>query len=225
MGFFGKLKRVISNATRSDYDGGAGDKINDPETDSNAISSLSTACIRLEEHLGVKSTGRCSICVKNVDTESFREMKQYVDNFLNVAIDKKDIAFDISFHSLVDNYGYLWFILEGKEMASIVSALDAVGDTIHEKGFSNQLLAAAFEFTSGYGANTADTSYNKQYLIYNYKLDKFYPFVPIVSGGTGSDTNKRDNAQEMKIMKEIEGELPFEKELSLWYPIWNIPIK
>ncbi len=224
MGFFGKLKRVISNSTRGDYDG-AKDKIHNPETDSSAISSLSTACIRLEDNLGLKSTGRCSICVKNVDTETFREMKQYVENFLNIASDKKDIAFDISFHSLVDDFGYLWFILEGKEMSDIVPALDSVGDTIHEKGFSNQLLAAAFEFTSGYGSNTSDTSYNKQYLIYNYKLDKFYPFVPVPSTNTGSETNRRDNGQEMKIMKEIEAEIPFEKDLSLWYPIWNIPIK
>ena len=224
MGFFGKLKRVISNSTRGDHDR-AKDKIHNPETDSSAISSLPTACIRLEDNLGLKSTGRCSICVKNVDTETFRDMKQYVENFLNIASDKKDIAFDISFHSLVDDYGYLWFILEGKEMADIVAALDAVGDTIHEKGFSNQLLAAAFEFTSGYGSNTSDTSYNKQYLIYNYKLDKFYPFVPIASANTGSEMNKRDNGQEMKIMKEIEAEIPFEKDLSLWYPIWNIPIK
>jgi PspAB-like protein len=224
MGFFGKLKRVISNSTREDHDR-VNDKIHNPETDSSAISSLARACIRLEDNLGLKSTGRCSICVKNVDTETFRDMKQYVENFLNIASDKKDIAFHISFHSLVDDFGYLWFILEGKEMSDIVVALDSVGDTIHEKGFSNQLLAAAFEFTSGYGSNTSDTSYNKQYLIYNYKLDKFYPFVPIASANTESETNKRDNGQEMKIMKEIEAEIPFEKDLSLWYPIWNIPIK
>jgi len=113
-----------------------------------------------------------------------------------------------------------------------VAGINAVGDTIHEKGFSRQLLAAVFEFTSGYENRNEETRNfvegmqvnNKasQYLIYNYKRDNFYPFVPT---GTISQNGKRkrDNQMEVKIMKEISNEIPFEEDLSRWYPIWNIP--
>jgi hypothetical protein len=175
------------------------------KTDSDAIFLLSSAYITLENKLGLKSTGRCAICVKSVNIADFNEMKQYVQSFLDAA-SKRD--FDISFHTSVDSYGYLWIILTGKAIEDMVAAINAIGDTINEKGFTNQLLAAIFEFTSGY---------NTDYLIYNYKLDKFYPFVP-TAGKT------RNNEEEMRIMAIIANEIPFEKDLSFWYPIWNLPI-
>ena len=74
-------------------------------------------------------------------------MKQYVDDFLKIASDKKRNDFDITFRSLIDEYGYLWFILVGKSLEDIVAAINAIGDTVHERGFSVQLLANVFEFT------------------------------------------------------------------------------
>lgn len=59
-----------------------------------------------------------------------------------------------------------------------------------------------------------------QYLIYSYKLDKFYPFVPV-----NEQQKRRNHNAELKIMSAIaDDELPFEKEMSKWYPIWNIPV-
>jgi hypothetical protein len=57
-------------------------------------------------------------------------------------------------------------------------------------------------------------------LIYNYKLDKFYPFVPYSSSW---NSKKRNHDQEFKIMKEISDTIKIEENPSLWYPIWNIP--
>jgi hypothetical protein len=200
------------------------DRIRNSYIDSEAISSLSSAYIKLENNLGLKSTGRCGICVKKMDIDSFEEMKQYIDNFLTVASDKNKNEFDITFRSLVDEYGYLWFIIVGKLLEDIVAAINAIGDTIHEKGFSVQLLANIFEFTTGYGSEGKNSNINndEQYLIYNYKLDKFYPFVPIGSESP-EGTKRRNHEQEKKIMNEISGEIKFEKDMSLWYPIWNLP--
>jgi hypothetical protein len=140
---------------------------------------------------------------------------------------------------MVDNYGYLWFILEGKAIEDIAVAINAIGDTIHEKGYSRQLLAAIFEFTSGYDVdgnrpgmdnvnNSVNSNNKNQFLIYNYKLDKFYPFVPLLSsadiaGNSLRKKSKRNYEQELKIMEQIKDELPLEKEVKLWYPIWNVP--
>jgi hypothetical protein len=73
-----------------------------------------------------------------------------------------------------------------------------------------------------------NTNNKSQYLIYNYKLDKFYPFVPLFSSADveGSSLRKKGNRnydQELKIMGQIKDELPLEKEVNLWYPIWNVP--
>lgn len=220
MGFFNKIKKTFNINDRDDNN--INNTISNPFIDSQAIESLSLACIKLDENLGLKSTGRCGICVKSINSDSFKQMKDYIDNLLKVVIDKKNINFDVTFNSIIDNYGYLWFIIKGKTIAEIVAVINAVGDSIHEKGFSRQLLANIFEFSSGYSGNNNGHIHNNQYLIYNYKIDKFYPFVPILSTST-NNRKRRNHDQEIKIMKEVSDTIKIEEKLSLWYPIWNIP--
>ena len=223
MGLFGKIKNILnigSNAGKGTNNNDS--NISNPFIDSQAIEALSLACIKLDENLGLKSTGRCGICVKFVDTESFKEMKVYIDNLLNVVKDKNRIDFDVTFNSIIDNYGYLWFIIKGKTIAEIVAVINAIGDSIHERGFSRQLLANIFEFSSGYDESNIGDLQNYQYLIYNYKIDKFYPFVPITSNLTNHE-KRRNHDQEIKIMNQISDTIKIEEKLSLWYPIWNIP--
>ena len=222
MGFFNKIKKTFNINDNDRDDNNINNTISNPFIDSQAIESLSLACIKLDENLGLKSTGRCGICVKSINSESFKQMKDYIDNLLKVVIDKKDINFDVTFNSIIDNYGYLWFIIKGKTIAEIVAVINAVGDSIHEKGFSRQLLANIFEFSSGYSGNNNGHIHNNQYLIYNYKIDKFYPFVPIISTST-NNRKRRNHDQEIKIMKEVSDTIKIEEKLSLWYPIWNIP--
>jgi hypothetical protein len=182
---------------------------NKPGTDSDAIFSLSSAYITLETKLGLKSTGRCALSLKSVDGMHFTEMKDDIQRFLNIG--KSDV--ELSNRMIVDSYGYLWVILDGKSMGDILAGISAVGDTIQEKGFSNQLLVAIFEFNNKEKPNNGDSI---QYLVYNYKFNKFYPFVPF-----GQTTRNSEN--EMKIMATIADEVPFEKDMTLWYPLWDLP--
>lgn len=219
MEFFSKIKKTLG-ILNNDNDKN-NNNISNPFIDSESIAALSLACIKLDENLGMKSTGKCGIFVKSVNSETFKQMKEHADNFLKIVIDKKNINFDVTFESKIDNYGYLWFIIKGKSIEEIVAVINAIGDIIHEKGFSRQLLANIFEFSSGYDTNNNNnTVNNNQYLIYNYKLDKFYPFVPF---STSPDNKKRNHDQEFKIMKEISDTIKVEENPSLWYPIWNIP--
>src|SRR5215203_6442337 len=105
MGFFSKIKKTLGISDNDD-DKNNNNNIRNPFIDSQAIESLSLACIKLDENLGLKSTGRCGICVKSINSESFKQMKEYIDNLLKVVIDKKNINFDITFNSIIDNYGY-----------------------------------------------------------------------------------------------------------------------
>lgn len=93
---------------------------------------MTSAYTKLENSLGVKSTGRCSACVKDVSIESFEEMKKYITNFLGIAAGadtKEETAtsgLDISFSTVADDYGYLRFVLEGQTLEDIVVSAAAV---------------------------------------------------------------------------------------------------
>jgi hypothetical protein len=200
LNFFRRLSKGISS--------GSADSKNS-ETDSDAINLLSSTYVTLETKLNLKSTGRSAVCIKRVNTSQFNEMKQEIESFLDAS--KAD--FELTFRTVLDPYGYLWIIVISKTVEDNVAAITSINDTIEQKGFSNGLLASVFEFNNGY--------FN-QYLIYNYKLDKFYPFVPV--GQQQQQQKQRNHSEEMKIKSAIAHELPFEKDRAHWYPIWNIPI-
>jgi PspAB-like protein len=169
--------------------------------------SISSAYITLQVKVGLKVTGRCALTFKTVSGTFFYEMEQDIKRFLG----SLQPEFDLAFRTVTDSYGYMWVILEGARMEDLLAGLTAVGDTVEEKGFSDKLLAAVFEFE-----NERDGGY--QYLIYNYRRNNFYPFVP-----TGQKT--RDTEQEMKMMSAVGEEMPFEKDMTLWYPLWDLPLR
>ncbi len=175
---------------------------------SDAIFSLSSGYITLETKLGLKNTGRSAVSIKVVDGMYFSDMKEDIQRFLDAS--KTD--FGLRYRTVSDSYGYLWVIIEGKHMEDILAGVTAVGDTVEEKGFSDKLLAAIFEFRSN-----MDNNESIQYLIYNYRRNNFYPFIP-----TGQ--KNRDTEQEMKILSAVEQEVRFEKDMAFWYPMWDLPL-
>ena len=197
MRFFHGLWKNSDNTTR---------KI---QADFDAINSLSSAYVTLETKLNLTSTGRTAVCIKRASAQEFNEMKQEIEKFLEAS--KAD--FDLSFRTVVDPYDYLWIVILSKTIEDNVAVITAIGDTIDQKGFSDRLLASVFEFNNGTLI---------EYLIYNYKIDKFYPFVPI-----NEQQKQRNHSEELKIMSALidEKKLPFEKDMSRWYPIWNIPVR
>jgi hypothetical protein len=56
------------------------------------------------------------------------------------------------------------------------------------------------------------------YLVYGYKRGTFWPFVP-----TGED-QERDNAEELRLKSELEGELPIEPDLTRWLALFDAPL-
>lgn len=179
---------------------------NEHQMDSQALFTLSSGQISLETKLNLKSTGKAAISLKSVSGRFFAETMSEVQNFLDVSKTDSDLSYQVT----NDSYGYLWIILQSAEIEDIISAISAVGQTINDRGFSKQLFAAVFQFSN-------NNKTNNRYLIYNYNLNKFYPFVPV-------NKNERDNEIEREIMVTIVAEMPFEKDATLWYPIWGLPL-
>jgi hypothetical protein len=177
------------------------------KTDSDVLFSLSSAYLTIESKMGLKNSGRGALSLKSISGMYFNEMKDDIKRFLDIS--KTD--FELTYRTVTDSYGYLWVILEGKRMEDLLAGISAVGDTVDEKGFSNQLLAAIFEFT--------DDRNRKEYLVYNYKRNRFYPFVPLDNG-----KKSRNTEEEMKIMATIGDEVPLERDMTLWYPLWDLPL-
>ena len=195
------LKRLVENLS--------GDR--DSQSDSDAISTLSSVYISLGSKLGLKSTGRCGICVERINEVQFEKLKSYIEKFLDTI---KEKVFDLSYSIHVDNNrDYFWIIIDASRIEDNVACIIAVGEIMEQNSCLQQYVSAVFEFSKD------GTEYQPYYLIYNYKLDKFYPFVPIVNR-----RNTRDKQEEIKIMKTVKDErLPFEEDMEHWRPIWYLP--
>lgn len=179
-------------------------RTNKNQIDSDALFSLSSAHVTLETKLNLRSTGKAAIGLKSVSGRLFAETIEEIKHFLDVSKTESDLSYKM----INDSYGYLWIILQCKKIEDIISGISAVGQIVHDRNFSKQLFAALFQFSN------ANNRSNNRYLIYSFALNKFYPFVPV-------NKNERDNKIEREIMKTIVDEMPFEKDASLWYPIWD----
>ena len=175
--------------------------------------SLSSAYVTLEVKLGLKVTGRCALTFKRVSGTFFYQMEQDIKQFLG----NLQPEFDLTWRITTDAYGYNWIVFEGKRIEDLLAGLTTVSDIVEEKGFSDHLLAAVFEFSS-IREEGARGGGHRQYLIYNYKRNKFYPFVPV-----GEKTI--DAEQQMKITATVAEEIPFERDVTLWYPLWDLPLR
>ncbi|MDQ3851615.1 MAG: hypothetical protein M3299_02145 [Thermoproteota archaeon] len=174
--------------------------------------SLSSAYVTLEVKMGLKVTGRCALTFKRVSGTFFYEMEQDIRQFLS----NLQPEFNLTWRTTTDSYGYMWIVFEGKRIEDLLAGLSTVSDIVEERGFSDKLLAAVFEFSSD--REEERRTRQQQYLIYNYKRNKFYPFVP-----TGQKTI--DAEQQMKIMAAVAEEIPFERDMTLWYPLWDLPLR
>ena len=181
--------------------------------DSDLIFSLSSSHITLDRKIGLVTTGRCVLVIKTNGGQYFREMEQEVKRFLDALETEDSSAVDLHHDTITDYHGYLWIVLYGKRIEDLLAGLTAVGDLVMERGFSNQILAAAFQFY-----NERDNN-QSSFLVYDYKRNKFYPFVPV-----SHKRKTRNTTEEMRIMEIMANEMPFEKDKDLWRPLWNLPL-
>jgi hypothetical protein len=182
--------------------------------DSDLIFSLSSSHITLDRKVGLVTTGRCVLVIKTNGGQYFREMELEVKRFLDAVETEEDSsAADLRYDTITDYHDYLWIVLYGKRIEDLLAGLTAVGDLVMERGFSNQILAAVFQFY-----NERDNN-QSSFLVYDYKRNKFYPFVPV-----SHKRKTRNTTEEMRIMETMADEIPFEKDKDLWYPLWNLPL-
>ena len=106
--------------------------------------------------------------------------------------------------------GYQWLVVRDPDFEDLVTGVNLVASELQARGFGEQLLAALFSFEGGE---------RPTYLIYGFKTGTFWPFVP-----TGEE-QERDNAEELRLKNELQGELPIERDLSRWLALFDPPLE
>ncbi|MDQ4073098.1 MAG: hypothetical protein M3162_02200 [Thermoproteota archaeon] len=226
MKFFKKvIDKVDGNQGKPDY--------------TEAIFSLTYASAFLNEKLATQFTGKAALCVKSANGTFFEETVKECKDFLSVSKEEFKIEFELS----KDKFGYDWIIIIGKEtetgqknILNIAGIISTIIEIIEDKGFSNRILAAIFQFSKisldhnnvnpiirnnskSFLTRTfkqGDTVILPTYLIFNYKKNKFYPFLPI-------DNENRDTSTELQVLAILKDLVPFEEDYSKWFPIKDIP--
>ena len=181
-------------------------------SDSDAIFALSSSYISLESKLNLINTGRCGICIKKTDAEvSFNELKLSIENLLE-ASKKTDLK--LSYGVSIDEYDdLLWLVIDVRSIEDSVACITVVSEILEQKGPMIMLESAVFEF------GKKGSEHQPYYLIYDYELNKFYPFVPIISR-----QKARNSREEMNMMRAVSDDnLPIEEDETKWDPIWHLP--
>ena len=112
-------------------------------------------------------------------------------------------------HLTEDTYGFRWAIFRERDLKNLVGALHRAALALWEQGQGGRLLAALFPFRREDGRVV--------HWVYSFRRDRFYPFAPEGEG-------RRDSELELSLAALVEGQLPVERRLEAWYPLWGAPL-
>lgn len=168
--------------------------------------AMTTAYVAMETELDMKTTGAAGIVFQPLATSDFEQILRDTQELLAGTAEETGTALESS----DDQHGYRWIILRDPDFEDLVVAMNTVSTELAAGGYGDRLLAAVFAF---------EQKGRRVHFIYNYKRGAFYPFVP--SGGE----QRRDSEAEMRIKAQLSDEgIPFEPELTRWFPLWDIPL-
>jgi hypothetical protein len=168
--------------------------------------AMSTAYVKMEMELGLRSSGKAAIVFQPLATADFDGIVKDMEEVVRGTGDDTGTTIDRS----DDEFGYRWMILSDSDFEDLVVGVNAVSSALQGGGYGDRILTAVFAFR--------DEQSRPLYWIYNYKRGSFYPFVP---AGTGQ---QRDNERELRLKAQIGADLPVEAELERWFPLWGIPV-
>jgi hypothetical protein len=170
-----------------------------------ALFALPAAAVTMDVELGLKPSGVAAVIFKPLSAGEFVRAENDMQELLDVAARDSNSKVERS----TDSYGYEWLIVRDDDFEDLVTTVHLVASELAARGFSEQLLAAAFRFEGGK---------RPVILIYGYKRGAFWPFVPTGEG------QERDNAEELELKAKLEQELPIEPDLGRWFGLFDAPL-
>lgn len=173
-----------------------------PEAKMDRLFAISTAVITLEMNLNLNPSAVAGICFKSMGMSKHENVRTEIEQLLQFSTKETGTEFSIE----KDEYNFLWVILKDKDFEDLVTNIHMISQTLVEEGFGEQILCAVYRFESK----------GPVYWIYNFKQGTYYPFAP-------QGKNNRDSTMELRLNSLMEKELPIEKDVGKWYPLWSMP--
>jgi hypothetical protein len=167
--------------------------------------AMTTAQITLDTGLGLKHKGAAGIVFQPLETADFEGILTETEELLRGTA--ADTGTEVESSS--DEYGYRWLILRDTDFEDLVVALNTVSSQLQGSGYGDRLLAAVFPF---------EDKGQPIYFIYNFKRGAYYPFIP------APGDKARDSERELRLKAQVGAELPFEEDITRWFPLWEIPV-
>jgi hypothetical protein len=183
--------------------GGRGKKVKGAAPD--RLFAMTTANVTLETGLGLKHKEVAGIVFQPLGTADFEGILAETEELLRGTAEETGTELE----SAEDEYGYRWLILRDPDFDDLVVALNTVSSQLQGGGYGDRLLCAVFAF---------EEKGRPLYFIYNFKRGAYYPFVP------APGDKARDNERELRLKAQVGNELPFEEDVSRWFPLWEIPL-
>jgi hypothetical protein len=183
--------------------GGRGKRVKGAAPD--RLFAMTTAQVTLDTGLGLKHTGATGIVFQPLETADFEGILSETDELLRGSA--ADTGTEVE--SSADEYGYRWIILRDPDFEDLVVALNTISSQLQESGYGDRLLAAVFPF---------EDKGRKIYFIYNFKRGAYYPFIP------APGDQARDSEGELRLKAQVGAELPWEDDITRWFPLWEIPV-
>ncbi|GGM25453.1 hypothetical protein GCM10010129_82510 [Streptomyces fumigatiscleroticus] len=176
--------------------------------DLDRLFALPSAAVTLEAATGFTPTGHGAVCFATVEGSAFEQTHKEVRALLDADADRDGPPVEL----VRDGYGYSWLVSRRAPgpLPPLVNDLHAVNSSMEVNGFGPQLLCSLAGFQDGDGRRLA--------LVYLYKRGTFYPFAPLPG-----QAQRRDNALELRVRAALAGDLPVERDLSRWFPVWGAP--
>jgi hypothetical protein len=183
--------------------GGRGKRVKGAAPD--RLFAMTTAQVTLDTGLGLKHKGSAGIVFQPLETADFDGIVKETEELLRAGAEDTGTAVESS----ADEYGYRWLIFRDPDFEDLVVALNTISTQLQESGYGDRLLAAVFPF---------EDKGQTVYFIYNFKRGGYYPFIP------AAGDNARDSERELRLKAQVGAELPFEEDISRWFPLWEIPL-
>ena len=167
--------------------------------------AMSTAQVTLEAQLGLKHKPVAGIVFQPLATADFKQIAADTEELLRGSA--KDTGTQVE--TADDQYGFRWIVLRDEEFEDLVVSVNVVSSQLEAGGYGDRLLCAVFVFEENGRAI---------YFIYNFKRGAWYPFV------LAPGEKQRDTERELQLKAQIGSDLPIERELERWFPLWEIPL-
>ena len=183
--------------------GGKGKRVKGAAPD--RLFAMTTAQITLDTGLGLKHKGAVGIVFQPLETADFDGIVSETEELLRA----EGADTGTKLESSSDEYGYRWLIFRDPDFEDLVVGLNTISTQLQESGYGDRLLAAVFPF---------EQKGEPVYFIYNFKRGGYYPFIP------APGDKARDSERELRLKAQVGAELPFEEDISRWFPLWEIPL-